>query len=197
LASQFPAGQSFLGSDAMQTEPQICFDDIPVDECVRTEALQSIADLERVSDRIIGCHVVIAKPHRRHRQGGLYSVRIELFVPGAEIVVNREHHLDHAHEDVLVALRDAFLVARRLLEDHVHRLRGEEKPHSPRAHGHVSQIFPLQGYGFITTPDGREIYFHRNTLSPHDYAAIDVGSPVIFGEEQGEKGPQATHVQLS
>jgi len=180
----------------MQTEPQICFDDIPVDEQVRTAALAAIGDLERAYDRITGCHVIIAQPHRHHREGRLYSVRIDLFVPGAEIVVNRDHHLDHAHEDVLVALRDAFLVARRLLEDHVHRMRGEEKSHPPHHQGRVSQIFPLQGYGFIVTADGREIYFHRNAVPPQDYTLIDIGSSVTFGEEQGEKGPQATYVHL-
>jgi len=60
----------------------------------------------------------------------------------------------------------------------------------------VSQIFPLQGYGFIDTPDGREIYFHRNAVPPQDYTLIDIGSSVTFGEEQGEKGPQATYVHL-
>lgn len=181
----------------MQTEPQICFDDIPIDEQVREAALDAIADLEKLSDRITGCQVVISQPHRHHQRGRLYSVRIELFVPGAELVVNRDHHLDHSHEDALVALRDAFLVARRLLEDHVHRLRGEEKPHLQPLHGRVTQIFPLQGYGFLATPDGREIYFHRNAISDRDYRQLDVGSIVTFGEEQGEKGPQATFVQLS
>ena len=180
----------------MQTEAQICFDDIPIDEQVREAALDAIADLERLSDRITGCHVVISQPHRHHQRGRLYSVRIDLFVPGAEIVVNRDHHLDHAHEDVLVALRDAFLVARRLLEDHLHRLRGEEKAHLLPLHGRVTQIFPLQGYGFIKTPDGREVYFHRNAVSDHDYTMLDIGSSVTFGEEQGEKGPQATFVHL-
>ena len=181
----------------MQTEPQICFDDIPVDEQVRDEALAGIADLERIYDRITGCHVVIAQPHRHHRDGRLYAVRIDLFVPGAEIVVNKDHHHDHAHEDVMVALRDAFLVARRLLEDHIHRLRGEGKFHLLPHQGRVSQIFPLQGYGFIATTDGREIYFHRNAVPTHDYPLLDIGSTVTFGEEQGEKGPQATYVHLS
>jgi ribosome-associated translation inhibitor RaiA len=43
-------------------------------------------------------------------------VRIDLKVPGKEIVVNRDHD-----EDIYVALRDAFDVARRQLEDHARR----------------------------------------------------------------------------
>jgi ribosome-associated translation inhibitor RaiA len=114
----------------MQTAAQVSFDDLPVDEAVRDAALEHVADLERFSHRITGCHVVVAQPHRHHREGRLYSVRIDLVVPGGEIVVNRDQHLDHAHEDVFVALRDAFAAARRRLEDHVRRMRGEEKRHA-------------------------------------------------------------------
>jgi len=180
----------------MQTQPQVSFDDLPVDEAVRDAALEHIAHLERFTDRITGCHVVIAQPHRHHRQGRLYSVRVDLVVPGGEIVVNRDHHLDHAHEDVFVALRDSFDAARRRLEDRVRRQRGTEKAHATKARGRVSQLFPLQGYGFIETPDGREIYFHRHALPDAEFHAVDVGSPVFFSEEEGDAGPQASAVHL-
>lgn len=180
----------------MQTQPQVSFDDLPVDDAVRDAALDHIAELERFSDRITGCHVVVAQPHRHHREGRLWSVRVDVVVPGGEIVVNRDHHLDHAHEDVYVALRDAFDAARRRLEDHTRRMRGVEKAHVARAHGRISQIFPLQDYGFIETPDGREIYFHRHAISDQEFRAADVGTPVFFSEEPGDDGPQAAAVQL-
>lgn len=113
----------------MQTQAQISFDDIPIDEAVRDAALDHIDHLERFCDRITGCHVVIAQPHRHHREGRLYSVHVDVRVPGGEIVVNREHHLDHAHEDVFMALHDAFAAARRRLENHVRRHLGGEKMH--------------------------------------------------------------------
>ena len=180
----------------MQTQPHVTFDDLPVDEAVREAALGHVAGLEAVSDRITGCHVVVAQPHRRHREGRLYSVRVDLVVPGAEIVVNRNHPLDHAHEDVYVALRDSFAAARRRLEDHVRRYRGDVKHRIPRAEGRVARIFPLQGYGFIETPDGREIYFHRHALSRDDFRVIDLGMRVHYTEEDGDDGPQASHVEL-
>jgi len=127
----------------MQTAAQVSFDDLPVDEAVRDAALEHVADLERFSHRITGCHVVVAQPHRHHREGRLYSVRIDLVVPGGEIVVNRDQHLDHAHEDVFVALRDAFAAARRRLEDHVRRMRGEQKRHAlPRRHPGIPEENP-------------------------------------------------------
>jgi ribosomal subunit interface protein len=116
----------------MQTQAQVSFDDIPIDEAVRDAVLEQIAHLERFDDRITGCDVVIAQPHRHHCAGRLYSVRVDLRVPGGQIVVNRDHHLDHAHEDVFVAVRDSFAAARRRLEDHVRRLRGVEKHHTAR-----------------------------------------------------------------
>jgi cold shock CspA family protein len=180
----------------MQTQAQVSFDDLPVDDRLRDAALEHIDRLEDFCNRITGCHVVIAQPHRHHRLGRLYSVRVDVRVPGGEIVVNRDHHLDHAHEDAYVALRDAFASARRRLEDHVRRMRGVEKPHDSRSRGRVSQLFPLAGHGFIETPDGREIYFHRHAISDHDFRELDLGSDVVFREEPGDAGPQATFVQL-
>lgn len=180
----------------MQTQPQISFDDLPVDEGVRDAALAHVAQLEKTYDRITGCHVVIAQPHRHHREGRLYSVRVDLVVPGAEIVVNRNHPQDHAHEDVFVAMRDSFAAVRRRLEDHVRHLQNAEKRHVARAVGRVTQIFPLQGYGFLATADGREIYFHRHALSPEDFRIIELGTRVHFTEEDGEEGPQASHVEI-
>jgi len=180
----------------MQTEPQVCFDDIPVDETVRAAALEHIAHLEQRHGRITGCKVVIAQPHRHHHDGRLASVRVEVIVPGGEVVVSRDQHLDHAHEDVLVALRDAFHAARRRLEDHVRRRRGMEKQHDGRLHGRVTAVFPLAGYGFIGMPDGGEVYFHRHTLSEREFRLLDVGTPVFLSVEDGAQGPQATVVQL-
>lgn len=119
----------------MQTQPQVSFDDLPIDEQVRDAALDHVAQLERVYDKITGCHVVIAQPHRHHREGRLYSVRVDLVVPGGELVVNHNHPVDHAHEDVYVALRDSFLAARRQLEEHVRRYHGGEKRHAGQARG--------------------------------------------------------------
>lgn len=180
----------------MQLEPRVVFDDIPASESARKAAFDHIRQLEEFSDRITGCTVVIALPHRHHTKGQLYSVRIDLVVPGGMIVINREHHDEHAHEDVLVALRDAFDAAKRRLEDHARRLRGMEKLHVGRSQGFVARLFPLQGYGFIETPDGREVYFHRNAVLNDSFEQLDLGWQVEFTEERGEQGPQAVGVWI-
>jgi cold shock CspA family protein len=123
-------------------------------------------------------------------------VRIDLTVPGTELVVSRESGLNHAHEDAYVAIRDAFKAARRKLDNYTRRQRQEVKTHEAPPHGHVAQLFPEEGYGKIETPDGREIYFHKNSVLNGGFAKLVAGSEVRFVEESGEKGPQASTVQL-
>ncbi|HUU24039.1 MAG TPA: HPF/RaiA family ribosome-associated protein, partial [Methyloceanibacter sp.] len=76
-------------------------------------------------------------PHRHHHKGKLYSVHIDISVPGKDLVVDRAKPLDHAHEDVYLAVRDAFNAAVRQLEDYTRRVRGEVKTHeaAPRGGG--------------------------------------------------------------
>ena len=96
-----------------------------VEERIRARA----ADLERFHHHITDCHVVVHAPHHHQKHGGIYHVRIDLAVPGSVIIVNREAGLEHAHEDVYVAIRDAFDAARRQLEDFTRRQRGAVKSH--------------------------------------------------------------------
>lgn len=99
----------------MQTE--VTFRDIERSEAVEQRVRERAESLGRLSSRITTCHVVIQAPHRHHHKGKLYDVRIQLHMPGHEIVVSREGSQDHAHEDVYVVLRDAFDAAERQLED--------------------------------------------------------------------------------
>src|SRR6185369_13218572 len=153
---------------------------------------EQVAELGQFYNRLISCRVVIETPHRHQHQGRLYGVRIDLSVPGRELVIGREPSQHHAHEDVYVAMRDAFDAARRQLEDHARRERGQTKRHQPADEGRVARLFAEPGYGFIETPDGREIYFHRNSIVDGSFERLEVGTAVRFVEEPGEKGPQAT-----
>jgi cold shock CspA family protein len=164
-------------------------------DAVEREIAERAERLERFSDRIMGCRVVVETRHRRH-QGNLYHVRIDLTLPGHEIVVGREPALHHACEDVYVAVRDAFDAARRRLEDYARRGDNRVKAHESPPRGHIARLDPGEGYGFIGTPEGREIYFHRNSVLNADFDRLTVGDPVRFHEEAGEKGPQASTVHV-
>ena len=111
-----------------------------------------------------------------------------------------EHHEPSkhaAHEDVYVALRDAFSAAGRKLQDYVRRRRGKVKAHEAAPRAYVSRLFPEEDYGFLKTPDGREIYFHKNAVLSPRFDRLEVGIEVLFAEEMGEKGPQATSVRVN
>jgi ribosome-associated translation inhibitor RaiA len=108
----------------MSADVQISFRGMGPSPCVETQVKQRAADLLQLSDRVTACRVTLEAAHRRHHQGTIYHVSVDLAVPGGKIVVNREPCEDHAHEDMHVAVRDAFDAARRRLQDHLGRLGG-------------------------------------------------------------------------
>jgi len=165
-------------------------------DAVEARVRERAEKLDRFAGRIMSCRVVIEAPHKHHHKGGLYKVHIDITVPGGELVVNRESGLDHGHEDVYVAVRDAFDAARRQLEDYVRRQRGKVKTHEIPPHGHICELVPTEDYGRIKNSDGREIYFHRNSVVDADFDQLEIGMAVHFHEEPGEEGPQASSVHL-
>jgi len=110
----------------MQRPVQIIFHDVDRSEAVETHIREKVSKLEEFYPHIIGCHVTVEVPHKHHKQGKLFNVRIEAHVPGGQVVVNRDRS-----EDVYVALRDAFDAARRQLEDYGRKQRGDTKHHDP------------------------------------------------------------------
>ena len=100
----------------MQTPLQISFRNMEPSAAIEEEVRARAAKLEEVCHRITSARVVVERPHRQHRHGTLFHVRVDLHVPGHEVVVSREPAEHHEHEDVYVAIRDAFDAARRLLE---------------------------------------------------------------------------------
>ncbi|MGO9934985.1 MAG: HPF/RaiA family ribosome-associated protein [Steroidobacteraceae bacterium] len=79
--------------------------------------------LEKFISQIVHCRVVIELPHKHGHQGRVYEVRIQITIPGGELVAQHEHHERHTHEDPYVAVRDAFRAVRRQLEDHERKWR--------------------------------------------------------------------------
>ena len=151
--------------------------------------------LERFSAQIGRCHVVVEAPHRHGHQGHLYEVNIHITMPGDTISVNREHRGQHSHEDVYVALRDAFRAARRQLEDYEREHRHDVKRHDDPPTGWVSEIYPAEDFGRISTDEGRSIYFHRHSVVGAGFDQLNTGTRVQFVEEVGERGPQASTVK--
>jgi cold shock CspA family protein len=155
---------------------------------------KKVDDLARFSEDIIGCRVTVDAPHRHQHKGKIYSVRIDLRVRDGEIVINRNSDHNHAHEDLYVAIRDAFAAADRKLEDHVRRRRGRVKHHEVPPHGRIATLVAGEPYGFIEMPDGLEVYFHANAVTNGGFEKLTVGDEVRVVLTDGEKGPQASTV---
>lgn len=180
----------------MAGELRIDFKNLDRSEAVEADIKRYADKLDEFCNKIISCHVVVERPHAHHRNGRLYHVRIDLTLPGHELVVNRHSDEAHEHEDVHVAVRDAFAAMRRQIEDAIRKDHRHVKTHAEPARARVNQIFPLEDYGFLVTPDGREIYFHRNSVLNGGFEKIDVGAEVEFTEGEGERGPQASMVRV-
>lgn len=180
----------------MQIPLQITFKNLEPSEFIEANVREKAEKLERFAEHITSCRVVIETPHRHHHKGNLYHVRIDITLPGEEIVTSRHPDKHHAHEDVYVAIRDAFDATRRQLEDYVRRRRGKVKAHEPEPHGKILRLFPYEDYGVIESEDGREIYFNRNSTLNVDFDTLEIGAAVHYTEEMGEQGPQASTIHV-
>ena len=181
----------------METPLEITFRNLDHSDAVEARVREKVAKLEQVFDRITSCRVTIEAINRQHVKGNLYRVQVEVGVPGRQVVAGNSAK-NQAHEDVYVSLRDAFNAARRRLDDHSRRRSGRVKTHEVPPHGIVARLFPDEGYGFITTADGGEIYFHENSLVDGGFGKLAAGQAVryIAAEKESEKGPQASTVKV-
>lgn len=164
--------------------------------------------------RIMGCRVAVEQP-RCHVEGSPYHVRITLAVPRGELVVKHEpalrtqarqigeaeirKHLEtrNPRKYLRQAIHDAFNAAARRLQDYVRHQRGDVKHRESPPVAKVNQLFRDKGYGFLVTQDGREIYFHKDSVLNHAFSRLKAGTAVTFAEEQGDKGPQASTVRIA
>lgn len=180
----------------MQVPLEIRFHNLDRSDAIEAAVRERAGKLERFAADIVSCRVTIEAPHKHRRQGKLYGVKVDLRLPGGEIVASREPDAHHAHEDVYVALRDAFDAARRQLQDYVRVRQAKVKTHEAPPEGTIAALSPEEDYGLIAAGDGREIYFHRNSVVDAEFDRLQTGQRVRFSEEAGDEGPQASTVHL-
>jgi ribosomal subunit interface protein len=114
----------------MRLTPQIIWQNLSPSDAIETKIRQHIAKLEKFSDRLSDCRVVVEVPHRHHHQGNIYHVQINLTFPGEKLIINRQPPGQQAHEDLDLAIRDAFESAERQLKEYTQQRRGEIKTHA-------------------------------------------------------------------
>lgn len=177
----------------MQTPLQIAVRNVEDSETARALVRKCVEKLEVFYDRITSCRVMIEVPQRFPAGTPIaYNVRVDIRVPREEIVIKRQ-----AHPELHTAIQEAFDAAGRRLQDYARRARGDVKRPAPMSRAIVTQLFPLEGYGFLQTDDGRDVYFHRHSVLDEAFERLEVGSVVRFVEEAGDKGPQASTVALA
>jgi ribosomal subunit interface protein len=175
----------------MKTPLQITFRDIERSDALEAHIRDKAEKLETFFEPIMSCRVVVEMPHQHKHQGKVFNVRIDIGVPGNEVVVNRDNH-----EDVYVALRDGFDAAKRQLQDYGRRLHGDTKHHATEHIGQVVRLFPDEGYGFIRRTDGDELYFNADNLVNVNFDQLSEGAEVKFIEEAAAEGLQAKRVSV-
>jgi cold shock CspA family protein/ribosome-associated translation inhibitor RaiA len=152
------------------------------------------ADIEaRVADLHPGHDVTHVRvrltPHDHRKPDDANSVLIVVQIPGHTITAEKQHAtFEEAIQDCFDALG---------LE--LDKIREKRASHTidvtaPPERGVVTKLFPDDGYGFIATDDGTEVYFHKNAVRDLAFEQMD-GVSVSLNIEPGEKGPQATVVE--
>jgi ribosomal subunit interface protein len=170
---------------------KIAIRDMPASSALEEHIRHKADKLSQFYNRIQSFHVVVEIPQKHKRNGKLYNVRIEVTVPGKELVVNKK--LD---EDVYIAIRDAFDALLRQLETYVRKRRDavHRHAHDQANYGHVSKLFFDEGYGFIQSMDGNELYFSNVNVAHPAFEELSVGDPVQFLGITGTSGWQAHRV---
>ncbi len=183
----------------MNVPIQIVFRNMERSDAIEQQILTKAEKLDRVYDRIVSCRVTVEIPHKHHNKGNEHEVTIDIAVPEKNIVVNRTATGSGGSEAVaLVAFNEGLDAAKRQLEDYARKRKGIVKTHSESVQpaAKITQLFSTEGYGFLETIDGREIYFHSNSVVNDKFEKLAVGTEVTYVEQQGVDGPQASTVKV-
>ncbi len=174
---------------------QVSFRGMASSKAIASKIHQRADRLDRFHPDIVSCRVMFEQLHHRHLHGNLFHVRVDVGVPGGELVVGHERHDHRQYADPWVAVRDAFDRMDRQLEDFARKQGNRAKSHVVPQHGTVTRVSP--DHGFIQTADGREIYFHRNSVVGEGFEGLEDGASVRFDlyEGEGVEGPQASTVR--
>lgn len=181
----------------MQHPLELAFINVEPSDQIKALVDEKTKQLEVFCDSITSCTVHIRAPHKRHRQGNLYEVTIEVHVPGDDLVVRHGHTADGAGEHLAVAVRDAFAAMARQLKRWREKAAGEVKIHEGMLQGKVVEINHDGGYGQIIANDHRLIYFHRNSVVGGNFDDLKPRDPVelVVQTDESGIGPQASTVR--
>lgn len=183
----------------MQIPAKISFHNVDASAALETRIREKIAKLEKRFPNLVGLSVVVDSAHHHQQKGRLYTVKIDVTLPGGELVVSMHPGKNPTkHDKIFAAMNDAFLAIEKQLIRFRAPMRKETKSRAKHWQiGVVSNISSDDGFGFLTTGDG-EIYFHKNAVENERFSELDIGSKVRFvsADQPGNDGPHASVVRL-
>ncbi len=168
---------------------QITIRDIPGSAALEAHLRSKSAKLKQFYKNMTSCRIVLEFEQKHKHRGKLYNVKLDVTVPGKELVVTNK-----TNEDVYVAVRDAFTAIIRQLDNLSHKRHGRVKTHSDVMHGHVARIREDEGYGFIEGTDGNEYYFSLTNVRAPGVQPLMIGDAVEYIPQSVNDGWQACHV---
>ena len=187
----------------MQVPIEIAFHNLDPIPWAEEEIRSRIAKLEQIFDRMVACRVRVDQRANNSSRNIPPVVRIELGVPGKDLVVSHEpDHLQQKFQspDLRNAINEAFRIAENQLAEYKRQLhdRSTEPLHDVQnqALGQVADIDPAGDFGFIMTNTGGMLYFHRNSVLSGAFENLRRGDEVHYIEEMGDTGPTASKVRV-
>ena len=181
----------------MRVPLEITYRNVPKSDDIEEIIRKNVTRMSDMYDGIISCRISIEQPQEFQRTGNPYRVRLDVRVPGKELVVRREAGEGIMHTKLRGVINDAFQVMNRQVQKTKSKKEGNVKLHfeAPET-AIVMRLFKDEGDGFVRTIDGREVYFHQNSVLHGDFERLELGTGVRIVQEEGEKGPQASTVQI-
>jgi ribosomal subunit interface protein len=181
----------------VQTEPEIAFQNVDHSDAIEARIRERINRIERHFGQITSFRAVVDAPHRRHRKGTRYAVRLEAHVPGTVLTIDREPGDDDLHQDVFGAIRDAFDAMERKVKTWSQTHRGRPETHVEPLQGRIAELRADRGFGQISTTDGRLVYFHRHAVVEGRFEDLAEGDTVelVVADGDSTEGPHASTVR--
>jgi ribosomal subunit interface protein len=111
----------------MVGDTKVVFRGIDHSQAVADAVQKRLEKLERYSDEIQSLKVTLDSPHNHHHKGKVYHVGVEAVIPNHDILVNHDQHDNHSHEDIYVAIRDAFNALERRIKSIYQKRRHQDR----------------------------------------------------------------------
>ena len=182
----------------MQEPLQIAFHNMASSPPLERRVRELFGRLERYYDGIVSARVVLEAPHKQAHKSTL-GISISVGVPGRDIVVKREQRIHEADNHNVWVLTEAFEAAGRQIEEYSRIRRRDVKAHAPdQRYARVVRLYPEQDYGFVETPEGQNLYFHRAVVRDDKYDDLAVGGEVMYtpAHAEGAMGPMASGIRV-